>query len=170
MLKFVSQIVGLPVVPQDLPEPAGTIARPVVDPATGKVGAYELRSRQSRRFVSVIDIISYFEDGVVIRDNDAIQQPDDLVRLKPLLSEPFTPSGVRVVTESGRRLGKVADYSIDTGSHLIAKLHIRPPFWIWREELIIPREHVTKMSRREIVVRYDGTVPTNGTVPAETAH
>ncbi len=160
MLRLLSKIHDLPVIPQTVGSPAGTIADYVLDPATGKIVAYELAGRQQARFFSCVDVLRYFDDGILISDPSVLQPVDELMRVQKLLQPRVRLRKLKVVTEDGDTLGKAADCLIETTGHFVAKLYVRPslPQRIFTENMIIPRERIVEISPKQIVVRHDSEV------------
>jgi hypothetical protein len=60
-----------------------------------------------------------------------------------------------VVEESGRKVGKVAAYSVETSSFYIIKLHIKPGFLgsFSATERIIDRSQIIEITPQKIVVK-----------------
>ena len=164
---MLSTLQGQPVVAQHTGETVGAVADWVIDPGKGKVEAFEL---SGGRFVSPVDVLNYLDAGLVVASRDAAQSPDELVRVKKLLSERCRLIGCKTVTERGKRLGKVKDGLVDTTSLFIAKIYVQPQLWnrIFQEERIIPREQVVTMTPKQVVVRYD-VKPQASEVEAEPA-
>ncbi|MDP9212277.1 MAG: PRC-barrel domain-containing protein [bacterium] len=158
MLFLLADIIGRPVIAIPDGTPLGKVADPVFDAARGKVVAYRLGGR-TRRLVSTVDVTTYLEDAVSVNGADAAQDAGDLPSIRPLLEEPVRLLGATVVTDAGRRLGRVKECTIETDGHFLTKLHVAPP--IWRpaaRELILPREAVIRFERKRVVVRYDEKV------------
>lgn len=167
MLKLLSNLRGQPVVAQQLGKPIGAIDDWVIDPERGQVVAFELTGRQERRFLSGVDIINHLDAGLVVAGEDALQSVDELVRVKKLIDDRCTLIGSKVVTEKGKRLGKVRDCLIDSAGLFIAKLYVQPNLLdrVFSEEMILPREHIVKMTPREVIVRYDMKASSPGIEP-----
>ena len=161
MLRLLSTIIGLTVISQRESQALGVIEEPAADATKGVIVAY--RTSGHPNYLSTIDILAYLDEGIVVQDDSILQDEDDLVRLKRLGDNRTTILNLKVVSETGKRMGRVSDVLIDTTTHHVTRLHIKPGGLrrFTGTELIIPRERVIKMTAQEVIVRYD-----NGTRPA----
>lgn len=155
MLRLLSTIIGLPVISQRDSRALGVVKEPAADAAKGKIVAYELSRRPS--YLSTTDILAYLDDGIVVQDDEVLQEEDDLIRLKQLGNDRTPLFGLKAVSDTGKKLGRISDVLIDTEAHLTTRLHIKPGGLrgLAAAELIIPRERVIKMTAQEVIVRYD---------------
>lgn len=169
MLISLRSVPGLTVVTQAGPHRLGQIAAPILDPDKGVIAAYRLTDRPPT-YLATVDVAGYTGDAVVTNTPDAVQPPDDLVRLQPLLAADLDPLKLKVVDENGQRLGTASDYEFDTTDHRIARLHVRPSWWrrFTASDLILPRERIVRITPEGITVRYDGSVTDRTPLPAET--
>lgn len=62
--------------------------------------------------------------GLVVNDQDAFSDPEDLVRLQDILKLRFELINKLVVTQDGSKIGKVSDYAVETSSLIIKKLYV----------------------------------------------
>ena len=167
MLTSLRHLIGQSIVTQAGPTKLGQIDEPLLDPAKGKVAAYRTAGREER-YLSTADVAGYIDQAVVTATPDAIQPIGELVRLKPLVTKHAHPFKLKVVDESGHRLGVADDFEFDTTDHLIARVHVQPPLWkrVFSSHLIIPRERVVNFTESTITVRYDSSVKSQAAVPA----
>lgn len=165
MLRLLSTIIGHPVISQHEGAPVAVITEAIGDPATAKVIAYRVNTAPG--FLATSDVLAYLDEAVAIRDREAIQAEDDLVRVKRLGDKRTRLLGLKAVTEQRKRLGTVTDALIETDGHFLIRLHIRPrfPFSLFGSERIIPRERVIRINSREVIVRYDGEARPVGAEP-----
>jgi len=93
--------------------------------------------------------------GFIVDNSDKIMSPEDLVRLQEVIDLNFQLDNKPVIDDTGRKVGHVVDYAVDTDSFLIIKLHVRPgllqAFQI--AEVIIDRQQIVKVSDKHIVVK-----------------
>ena len=101
------------------------------------------------------DIREFSSIGLIIDGADNIMPPDDLVRLQEIIDYKFELIGKQVVEESGTKLGKVGDYTVDSDSFYIIKIHVKPTLWqsLGRAELLIDRTQIREINDKQIVVR-----------------
>jgi uncharacterized protein YrrD len=165
MLRLLTNIYGLPVIVQASGTPLGNVERAIFDADKGKVMAYSIRG--SKKLLSTVDVLNYFDDGILVGDPDALQEPQELPRIAKLLQNNTVLIGLKAVTERGERLGKVQDVLIDSSGHFLAKLYIKPGLMkrFMTEQLIISRDQVVKITPAEAVVRYDVKAQPAGAEP-----
>ena len=79
----------------------------------------------------------------------------DLVRLNEVINLKFNPIGKIVIDDSGKKLGKVSEYSIETESFIIKKLHVSQSIMknISNSALIIDRSQIKEITDKSIIVR-----------------
>lgn len=131
----------------------GALEGILVDPDTGKVEAWEVGGL----LLLTMDILR-FGLQVVVHSADVLVEGGDIVRLRPLLSDPRRVIGQRMLTKSGRRLGCCRDLQFDSQSWMIEWffprrffrwgipvamsqiLEVRPEAIIVRDEIILEKE------------------------------
>ncbi len=152
-----SKLEGLPVMSLQSGETVATILDPIIDMGRLEVVAYQChigRGREAHALMSS-DIRQLAADCAIIDSEDEVTPVRDVVRLRPLIETRFRPLGKTVITDLGRRVGRIEDYTINLETHCIQKLYVQPPFWQgWlRSNLIIDRGQVLEISPRYITVR-----------------
>lgn len=164
MLTLLTTVIGSPILGQQEGTVLGKIREAIIEPDKGKIAAYRLANG---KFIVTVDVLSYLKDGVVVQSADAMQPDQDLARVKTLLKKNVPLLKLPVITDRGRKLGRISDCLFETDGHFIAKLHIRPPLWqrLFEAELIIPREQIVRITPREVVVRYDVKAKAPGVEP-----
>jgi uncharacterized protein YrrD len=101
------------------------------------------------------DIREFSEVGIIVNDSDDLMPPEDLVRLKEVLSYEFTLPEARVLDTNNNKLGKVGDYAIDTESFYIHKIYVKRPLLksLNDAELVIDRSQIVEVNKGEIIVK-----------------
>jgi len=134
----------------------------ILDPSTLQVVLFSLRgSRDTSAKHYVRAQQSHIAAGVtlIIKTSDNIGSADDFVREKLLLEKTCTLFGYLVVTSSGKKLGRVTDYSLSSQLMRVEKLHVMPPLWqrLHSAERILPRSIIldVDMDKRLIKVKDD---------------
>lgn len=115
--------------------------------------------RPAPRVLLYRDLRQLAVDCLIVDSDDELSEANDIVRVQRLLEENFHPVGTAVVTDTGRRLGKVEDFTINTESGRTQKIYVRRSLWrSWiGSSLIIDRNQIIDVARDRIVVR-DATV------------
>lgn len=130
----------------------------IIDPRQLKIVAFYCSGSRldiNPAVLTVSDIREISEIGLIVDSADVLVSPDDLVRLSDVLSFGFTLEDKQVIDESGRKLGKVDNYSLDPTTLYVIKLHVQPSFWqAWgTTEFTIDRTQIIEVTDTEIVVK-----------------
>lgn len=98
-----------------------------------------------------------FDDGkkMIIDSHQNLSEPNELLRHQEVLNHPFALTGCKVVTQSGKRLGKVKDFSTDTQHFFVSKLNVVAPFWMvpFNGKFLIDRADIVDIEKAKIVVK-----------------
>jgi len=98
---------------------------------------------------------------VIIDSADKLSEKEDLLRHQDIIESKFNLMGLKVVTQSGKKVGKVKDLSIDYQDFFILKLHIKAKVLqrITNERLMIDRTDIVELKKDRIIVK-DGYAKT----------
>jgi uncharacterized protein YrrD len=147
-------------------EPVATTTQPIINPDTLTVVAFgcDLRGRAKSPEPMVLltpDIRQVGRHYLIIDSDDEISEARDLVRLKDVIQSPCRPIGLIVVTESGQKLGKVEEFTVELNDFTVKKLYVRPGLLksMLVSSLVIDRGQVVDVTPKQIVVR-DATAGT----------
>lgn len=141
----------------------GTIGEPIIDPRKLKVVAYYVLGPRISG-VSVVhaaDIREYGPLGFIVDSADDIMEVDeDLVRLQEVISFNFTLTNKPVIDDTKKKLGKVVDYTLESESFLVQKLHVSQSLVknITSSNLLIHRTQIIEVTDSNILVR-SATIP-----------
>lgn len=149
---------GVPVMSLQTSAPIAQTSALVIDPRQLKVVAFYLagpRLDVNPAILNVSDIREIGSMGFIVDSADVIMAPDDLVRLKDVLEINFQLDGKPVITQSGKKIGSVANFTLDSTTLYIVKLHVQPGLWqsFKNTELLIDRTQVVSVSDQEVVVK-----------------
>lgn len=130
----------------------------ILDPRNMKVFALTVDSPNlgSNLVVHTEDIRNIDHQGIIIDNNDQLMSADDdLVRLKEVTEIDFKLLGKSVYTEKGKKLGKVADFVVDTDTFMIMKIHVERSLVksFSTSQLIIDRSQIVKVTDQRIIVK-----------------
>lgn len=158
MLLLRDKILSLPIVSLQTGQPLANLAQPIIDPRRLIIMAFYCEGLGLDIKPAVLhtsDIREVSSIGLIVDSSDDIMSPTDLVRLQEVLKFNFSLEDKQVVDEKGRRLGKVINYSIDTDSFYIIKLHVKPGFLqaLQTSELLIDRAQIVEITDSQIIVR-----------------
>lgn len=130
----------------------------VVDPRQLKVIAFYCEGPRldiNPAILNVSDIREIGSLGVIVDSADVLMAPGDLVRLQEVLDFHFKLEGKRVITESGQKLGTVANFTLDSTTLYVVKLHVRPGMWqsFLSAQSIIDRQQIVQVTDDEVIVK-----------------
>jgi len=155
MEKHFSKIIGMPVVGADYIRALCSVKDIIIDPENGKVIAFLVDSRRNL-VVCPMDILS-MKHGVWIKNEQDIINSDDVLRVGKVLKEYGSLIRKKVVTENGKVLGKVIDFSIDDKFLVLAKLYTSKSILgiIQYDGRVVPSKHIISIEKDQITVKND---------------
>ncbi len=101
--------------------------------------------------IASLDIIEIGNGLVLVNDSESIIELVEAIRIKKALEEGFCGIEQKVVSKSGKRLGKVYDYLVESPDYRIIKFYVKGTL----TERIIPSSAVIKMEGKKIIVQDD---------------
>lgn len=135
---------------------------PVIDPENLSVMAYTLNSREiddpeAGDILMIEDVREFSDEGLIIDSTDRLVNREDVIKLDKVMDLDFKLVGLKVVTKDGKKLGKVIDYTLDSGSFSIFQLIVQRPFFdaIVDPELTINRSQIVEINDTKIVIKHD---------------
>lgn len=156
MLKSAKSFLNIPIISLYNTTKIGSLLDFVVHPDIGKIiGVVGERSgflKKNVKVVSIADIREMSKEALIVDNEDALVPQGEIIKIDNILKSGIKIFGNKVVTESGRFLGKVSDFLIDELFYL-AKIYVKPPLINFFEtEIIIPRDFILKVTKEEIIV------------------
>lgn len=157
MLRLKQSIVNLAVMSLRTGGRVATAHDPIINPNNLKIEGWYCSDTFSKQRLVLLakDVRDFVPQGIAIDDHEVLAEPEDLVRLKETLELGFQVIGKQVLTDKKRRIGKVADYALDTDTMKIQKLYVsRPVFRSMTDaQLSIDRSQIVEITNRKIVIR-----------------
>lgn len=137
--------------------------RPVVDPATLGIVAYEVSGplTDGTKLLRVADVREFSDIGIIVDSIDEFVEPDDVVKLQEIYELGFEPLGMSVTDERRSKLGKVNGYTLETKTFTIQQLSVKRPLLksLGDTELLIHRTQIIEINDKSIVVHSKAEVP-----------
>lgn len=132
--------------------------RPIIDPGNLKIVAYEVEGpllTEKPSLIRMADVRELSRIGMIIDSNDEFIGVDDVIAIQKLYKLNFNLVGMSVIDESGRKLGKVDNYSLDASSFVIQQLNVSPNIIksIVHTALLIHRSQIVEINDHQIIVR-----------------
>lgn len=141
--------------------PLGEVIEPIINPNNLKVEGWFVNDRFHKRRSILLssEIRDILPQGFVVNDQEALSDPDDLVRLKEILKTHFELIGKHVMTTRKVRLGKVTDFAVEKDQAYIQKLYVMPSGLksLAGGGNIIDRSQIVEITSRHIVVKETST-------------
>lgn len=165
MLQLSGALLNRPVLSLRTGTRVATTTQAIINPNNLKVEGFYCQDSMQRKKVLVLlyqDIRDLIPQGLVVNDHDTLVEPSELVRLQDILQLSFLLIGKQVVTISGEKLGKVADYATETTTMYVQKLYVTQSLLkhLTDGNLGIDRTQIVEITNRKIVVQdILGTVP-----------
>ena len=158
MLVLNTQLENIPVMSLQSGTSLGTTTTPIIDPRKLQIVAYNVVGARIQ-VPSVLHTVDIREIGplgyIVDSANSVMELDEDLVRLQEVVKLNFNLIGKQVIDDTKKKLGKVVDYTVESDSFLIQKLHLSQSVLknIKNSSLIINRSQIVEITDREIIVR-----------------
>lgn len=140
----------------------------VINPDDGKIlGVLTNKGIFKRQqAIPVHEIRQLSTDAIIVADADSLTEVEEIVRIQELLTKNYQLTGATVQTEVEIKLGKVADYSVDSEQMLLHKLFVKGPLKkIVGGVLEISRDNIVRIEPRLVIVR-DTSIKEEAAQPA----
>ena len=127
MLLLGKRLLRIPVMSLQVGTKIADTVRPVIDPHTLSIIAYEVDGpllTQRPSFIRIADIRELSDLGMIVDSSDELVIADDIISLRKILTLDFHLITMHVVDTHGKKLGKVDDYTLDTDNFLIQQLSV----------------------------------------------
>lgn len=138
--------------------------RPIIDPAKLNIVAYSLKGpllNNAEKLLSIQDIREISDLGIIVDSSDEFIETEDVIKINDVVKQQFELIGMPVVNEKRSRLGRVIDFTIETGGFYIQQLTVkRPLFRSFNDtELLIHRTQIIEINDKAIVVHSEAKSP-----------
>lgn len=156
MLKLSEAILNRPVLSLRTGGPIGTATKAIFNPNNLQIEGWYVTDKfdNSQLILVANEVREIIEQGIVVNDHEVLSPAEDLVRLKPILELNFEIIGKTVTTESGKKLGKVSDYAIESSGLMVKKIYASQSLVknLTGGTLSIDRTQIIEITNRRIVV------------------
>jgi len=152
MILRYTQIIGLPIFELKNQSLLGYSHECVIDNVKKSILGIVLKPgifSQPKYILLQMDVLKILKKNIVIRDEGAISEIKDLVRVQALIDDGMFGIGQKVQTESGNNLGKLYDFLVDSESLGITKLYVRD----MTKERIISASDIISIEPKVIVIK-----------------
>lgn len=159
MKRLFSDILGKSVYCREVPGIVARVFDLILDPTNGTLVALSVHPSMAR-VVGVRDVLSWYPQ-IVIRDTDSITEPEEILRIRDVLTHGYAPFfGNTVVNEAGEVLGKVHDYLINIDTGILVNIMVAKSFLglVNYQGRVIPWGDIVRVEPEQIVVKDDARV------------
>jgi sporulation protein YlmC with PRC-barrel domain len=156
-----SQLQSLPVISLQTGETVASTRQLILDISTLEILAFKCEGPRRKQPLVLLsrDVRQLAADCIIIDNEDELADPADIVRLGAMLAANYNPIDKTVISDTGRKLGRVEDYSVNLETSRVQKLNVRQSIlrsWLG-VNLVIDRTQIIDISPKSITVR-DSTV------------
>lgn len=136
----------------------GTTTEEIIDPRKLQIIAYYVHGPRitETSILHTSDIREVGPLGFIVDTADEIMTLDDsLVRLNEVIGFHFQLLGKQVIDDTKKKLGKVVEYTLESESFMIQKLHVSQNLLknIKSSSLIIHRSQIIEINDKAVIVR-----------------
>ena len=158
MLILGSRLIGTPIMGLQTGTQLAITKLPIIDPSNLKIVAYEVDGAlltEKPSFIRVADVRELSGVGMIIDSNDEFIGSKDVVAIQKIYELNFKLIGLNVVNQSGHKLGKVDDYSLETDSFVVQQLNVKQGIFksLSDTELLIHRSQIIEINDWNIIVK-----------------
>lgn len=162
MMIEAKKLIGLPVAAIDTESKIGAIKEIVVDPETGKLLGFLVKT--GRVFshtlaLSIVDIKEWDPNGMVTESVENLVPAEEIIRIRDVLSKNQPILNMHAQTESGKSLGLCENFLIDTETESVVKFYLKD---ILGKTRIFPSESLIKIDKALIFRDDVAEVPSGG--------
>ena len=128
----------------------------IINPNNLKVVGWYVADRFSPANLILLanDVREISQKGIIINDHEVLSEPEELIRFKEILEIDYDPMGKKVVSENGKKYGKVTDYSVETSGLIIKKIYASQS--ILKDfsggNLSIDRNQIIEITKSKIII------------------
>lgn len=160
------KLIGLPVAAEDILSKVGIIRRIIVNPENGQLMGFLVLTGffSPAKVLSVIDIKFWDKDAIITDSEENLVEPDEIVRIKAVLDQKIDIMGMNTETESGKSLGFVENFLIDTETGSVIKYYLKD---MLGQSRIMPADKVIKIDKTIVFVDDEIELP-NSIAEAQT--
>lgn len=153
-----SRLLNIPIMGLQTGTKLAQTSKAIVDPSNLKIIGYIVDGPLLSVHPSIIrmaDVRELSDIGMIVDSNDEFIGTEDVIKVNEIYRLNFNPIGMKIVEESGGKLGVVEDYNIDSSSFIIQQLSIKRGLIksLTISSLLIHRSQIIEINNKEIVVK-----------------
>lgn len=156
MLQLSGMLLNRPVLSLRIGRPIATTLAPVLNPNNLKIEGFYCQEQKNRvvRILLSQDIRDIMPQGIVVNDQDALTDPEELVRLKDVVNLGFDVIGKQVITTTKAKIGKVNEYAVEIDGLYIQKIYVARSIFksLGGGNLGVDRSQIVEITNKHIVI------------------
>lgn len=163
MLLVGSKMIGSPVLSLHVGGMIASTKEAVIDPEDLRVIAYTLdgplikNDPEVGNMLDTEDVREVSGSGLIVDSADRFTTREDVIHFDEVMNLGFNLVGLKVVTQDGKKLGKIVDYTLDSSTFMIYQLIVQRPFMssLLDPELTINRSQIIEIDDYKVTIKHD---------------
>lgn len=163
MLLTGSKITGTPVLSLHTGGAIAFVQSAVIDPEDLRVIAYVLEGPYLKNnpdvgnILMTDDIREVSRSGLIVDSSDRFVEREEVIHLDEVMNLNFNLVGLKVVTQKDKKIGKISDYTLDSGTFSVYQLIVQRPFMaaFLDPVLTINRSQIIEIDDYKITIKHD---------------
>ncbi len=162
MLMVGSSMTNFPVLSLHVGSEVARTKQAIIDPENLKIIAYTLEGAiiqndpEIGNILDLADVREISDKGLIVDSADVFTTREDVVKLDEIMSLDFNLVGLKVVDQRGKKIGKIVDYTIDSGSFMIYQLIVQRPVMssFIDPQLTINRSQIVEIDDFKVTIKH----------------
>ena len=178
MLMVGSNMTDFPVLSLHVGGEIARTKRAIIDPEDLRILAYTVggpaidNDPEAGDILDLSDVREISDIGFVIDSVDNLTTRNEVIKLDEIMALDFDLVGLKVVDQKGKKMGKVVDYTVDSGSFMVYQLIVQRPLMssFIDPQLTINRSQIVEIDDFKVVIKHSTSkvkVPKKTEVPEE---
>ena len=178
MLMVGSNMTDFPVLSLHVGGEIARTKRAIIDPEDLRILAYTVggpaidSDPEAGDILDLSDVREISDIGFVIDSVDNLTTRNEVIKLDEIMALDFDLIGLKVVDQKGKKMGKVVDYTVDSGSFMVYQLIVQRPLMssFIDPQLTINRSQIVEIDDFKVVIKHSTSkvkVPKKTEVPEE---
>ena len=161
MLLVGSNMLDFPVLSLHVGGEIARTKRAVIDPDDLKIIAYTVdgpvihNDPEVGDILDLADVREVSDRGFIVDSADVFAVREDVVKLDEIMGLEFDLVGLKVVDQKGKKMGKIVDYTIDSGSFMVYQLIVQRPVMssFLDPQLTINRSQIVEIDDFKVTIK-----------------
>lgn len=162
------KLINLPVAAEDTLSKVGQIRQIVINPESGHILGFLISGGvllSKQKVLSIVDIKTWDPEALITEYEKNLVSPAEIVRIKNILERKIDILNLPAKTESGKSLGQVENFLIDTETENVVKYYLKDFLGKTR---VMPADKVISIDKK-IIFADDESEITSGVIETQTA-